>query len=92
MSQQAEPLRAVADKYKLQQEQVLGLVELVEGRPWEGLKQLLLQSKQQRRLRLEGSDDMNEMLRAQGGIAALHELESNIRDVVKAVENLRRLT
>ena len=91
MLQRVEPLKSVADRYNLPPDLVAGLVELVEGQGWQGLQHLLKEGKQQRQRQLEEAEGMNEILKAQGGLCALKELESNIRDIVLSVDKLRRI-
>jgi hypothetical protein len=40
---------------------------------------------------LEDSKDINEILRAQGGIAALREFEGNIKNIIRDLNNLKNI-
>lgn len=88
---QEPPVKVVADRYKLPPELVAGLVELVEGVGWPPLKHLLDQATQQRQLRLEDSKDINEILRAQGGIASLRELQANISNILRDLRQIKEM-
>lgn len=79
-----------AKKWDLDEAQVKTLVDLADSRDWRLLKDLLESLRAEDQRALESSNDLNEILRAQGSLRLSRLFIGYIEDVVRdAVEEIK---
>lgn len=82
--------QATAQKWDLDEAQVKTMVDLVDSRDWGLLKNLLESLRGEDQRALENSDNLNNILRAQGSLRLSRLFIGYVEDVVRdAVEEIK---